>query len=510
MVVAETIHTLEPGGAEARAFAVRDGRFCYVGSRAGALALRGPKTEVLDAGRHVVMPGLIDPHVHLTAVGAALHEVALAGASSFDEVVRRTIGFAATTDDAWIVGSGWDQSRWPGAAFPVHDALSAALPERPVMLRRVDGHAVLVNAKAMALAGITPATEAPPGGRILHDDAGNPTGVFIDSAIDPIVRVVPPPSHAQLVRFTHAAVAAANCAGVTAVGEAATSAAALAAFEEVAREGRLHVRIHAMLHDEPAVVERYLERGPVCDAFDGRLSIRALKVFADGALGSRGAALLEPYADEPDNAGLLRETASQIADAATRALARGYQLCVHAIGDRANRTALDGYERALATVPPGDYRLRIEHAQVVDPQDVPRFKALGVIASIQASHQLGDAAWAAARLGPARMNHAYAWRALLDTGIILANGSDAPVEPFDPRRTFAAAIAPAGGMMRDEALRSMTIWAAYANFAEHAIGSIAPGKDADFVIVDRDWMREPVDSIGGTQMVGTYSRGRRV
>lgn len=522
-MLARRVRTVDDGMPVAEAFAVRAGRFTYVGSRDGALALRGAGTEIVDAGEATVLPGFIDAHLHLTSVGAALHEVDLVHVASFAEVVARTVAFAKTSPDAWIRGDGWDQNLWPGKAFPTHDALSAAIPDRPVVLERIDGHALLANAKAMQLAGITKATPDPAGGRILRDGAGNPTGVFVDNAMALVSRGIPPPSHDELVRQTRDAVAEANRFGVTAIGEAYTTAGALAAFEELARSADLQLRIAAMLADDPALLAERFAKGPVRDAYDGRLSVAAIKMFVDGALGSRGAALLAPYTDDPGNSGLIRTPQTHIADVATRALAHGFQTCVHAIGDRGNRIVLDAYESALRTAPAGDYRLRIEHAQVLSPEDIPRFRALGIIPSMQTTHQISDMGWAEARLGPERVKGAYAWRSLLDTGVIIPNGTDAPVESVNTLRTFHAAIArkdesnqPAGGwypaqrMTREEALKSMTIWAAYANFAEHAIGSIAAGKYADFVVLDSDLMTALADEIMHAKILATYSGGKRV
>ena len=523
IVSAQTIHTVESANPSVTAFAVRNGRFIYAGSLDGALGLRGSKTEVIDFGNATILPGLIDAHMHLTSVGQALHEVDLYHVTSFDEIVRRTVAFSKTSPDSWITGEGWDQNLWPGQAFPTHEALSAALPNRPVLLERVDGHAILVNAEAMRVAHVTRATPDPVGGRILRDALGNPTGVFIDNAMGLIFDVVPAPSHEQLVRWARAACSEANRFGVTAIGEANTTGAALAALEELARTNELPIRIHTMLSDDPDLIATHLAKGPVHGAYDGRLSVRAIKMFSDGALGSRGAALLQPYTDDPANSGLLRITQGHITDVATRALAHGFQTCVHAIGDRGNRTVLDAYEAALRTVSRHDYRLRIEHAQVLSPQDIPRFKALGIIPSMQTTHQISDMGWAQDRLGPDRIKGAYAWRSLLDTGVIIANGTDAPVEPVNTLRTFHSAISrqnsenlPAGGwypaqrMNRDEALRSMTIWAAHANFSEDTIGSIAPGKYADFVVMDQDWMKVAPESIMQTRIHATYSSGRKV
>jgi predicted amidohydrolase YtcJ len=524
IVTAATIHTVDARTPRAQAFAVRGGRFVYAGSRAGALALRGPRTKVLDAGGATVLPGLIDAHLHFTAVGEALHEVDLVHAATFDEVVRRTVAFAAASRDAWIVGDGWDQNLWPDKNFPAHDALSAAIPDRPVVLHRIDGHALLANAKAMELAGVVATTPDPPGGRILRDAHGAPTGVFVDNARTLVTHAIPPATHAQLVRAAEAALAECHRWGLTAIGDPGNGQDVIDAYEELARNGRYTLRNHVMLAgSEPALVDAYLARGPRPLDRDGRLAIRAIKLYADGALGSRGAALLAPYSDDPGNTGLLRTAQADVQHLCERALKAGFQVCTHAIGDRGNRIVLDAYEAALRTSPARDHRLRIEHAQVLAPSDIPRFARLGVIASMQSTHQISDMPWAQARLGPDRVRGAYAWRALLDTGVQIANGTDAPVEAVNSLRTFHAAITreneanqPPGGwypqqrMTRDEALRSMTIWAARANFMEHAVGSITPGKYADFTVLDRDWMHVAPEAIMATRVLATYSAGKPV
>ena len=524
IVTAATIHTVDAHTPRAQAFAVRDGRFVYVGSREGAHALRGPRTKSLDLGNVTVLPGLIDAHLHFTGVGAALHEVDLVHAATFDEVVRRTVAFARTSPDPWIIGDGWDQNLWPDKNFPAHAALSAAIPDRPVVLHRVDGHALLANAKAMELAGTIGATPDPVGGRILRDAHGAPTGVFVDNARTLVTHAIPPATHEQLLRASEAALGECHRWGLTAIGDPGNGQNVVAAYEELARNGRYTLRNHVMLAgSDPALVDAYLARGPRTLAFDGRLSFRAIKLYADGALGSRGAALLAPYSDDPGNTGLLRTAQAEVQNLCERALKAGFQVCTHAIGDRGNRVVLDAYEAALRTTRVRDHRFRIEHAQVLAPSDIPRFAQLGVIASMQSTHQISDMAWAQGRLGPERVRGAYAWRALLDTGAIVANGTDAPVEAVNSLRTFHAAITreneanqPSGGwypqqrMTRDEALRSMTIWAAHANFMEHAAGSIAPGKYADFAVLDRDWMRVAPDAIMSSRVLATYSAGRPV
>lgn len=529
IVTGATIHTCDDRSPAVEAFAVKDGHFVYAGSRDGALALRGATTEILDLPGRTVLPGLIDAHAHLTYVGLDLSHVSLYKAASFDEIVARTVAFYRASPqlqqmrDVWIQGDGWDQNLWPGKAFPTHDTLSAAFPDRPVVLERVDGHALLANAKAMQLAGVDRRTPDPQGGRILRDANGEPTGVFIDDAQSLIMRVLPPPTHEQLVHATTLAIAEANRWGLTTIAEPGVNEAFLAAQRELIERREFTLRNYAMLSDDATLLAAHFASGIVEGESGGRLWIRAVKMFADGALGSRGAALLEPYSDDPGNTGLITTPQAHIQAVTEQALAHGFQVCVHAIGDRGNRMVLDAYEAALRAVPSNEPRLRIEHAQVLAASDIPRFAQLGIIPSMQTTHQISDMGWAQARLGPTRVLGAYAWRALLDTGVIVANGTDAPVEPLNTLRTFHAAITrqneanlPPGGwypdqrMTRAQALRSMTIWAAHANFQEGVLGSITPGKYADFVVMDRDWMQAPPEEIMATQILATYSGGAQV
>jgi predicted amidohydrolase YtcJ len=523
IVTGATIHTVDDAYVAPRAFSVRDGRFVYVGSIDGAMTLRGPNTLVLDLSGRTVLPGLIDAHLHLMGVGLDLVEVDLYKLRSYDEVVARTLAFARKSPDPWILGDGWDQNLWPGKTFPTHGALSAALPDRPVALSRVDGHAVLANAKAMQLAGVSASTPDPAGGQIVRDAGGNPTGVFLDGAQALIYGKVPPPTRAQLVRAARGAIAECNRWGLTTVAEPGTDDAQLAAYAQLLDANDFTLRAYTMLRDQPALIDEHLQSGPVDAAYDGRLWVRAIKLYADGALGSRGAALLAPYSDDPGNSGIVVSSGAHMQAVTERALRAGFQVCVHAIGDRGNRIALDAYEGALRAVPSTDPRLRVEHAQILSDADIPRFAKLGVIPSMQTTHQISDMAWAQARLGPERILGAYAWRSLLDSGVIIANGTDAPVESVNTLRTFHAAIArqneanlPPGGwyanqrMTREEALKSMTIWAAHANFQERVLGSITPGKYADFVVMDRDWMSVPAEDIMATRIIGTYLGGKSV
>lgn len=516
IVIGGTIHTADEASPSAQAFAVRGGRFACVGSVADAMALRGPSTTVLDVREQTVLPGFVDAHLHLTYLGLRLEQVDLDGVQSAEELVERTRSFTHTTGDSWILGRGWDETRWSEPRLPSHEQLSAALPHRPVALTRVDGHAVLVNARAMTIAGIDETTPDPPGGRIVRDGNGKPTGVLVDAAETLVFDAVPKPSHDRLMRATRAAIAQCNRYGITAVAEPGCDGNVLAAHAELIARGEYSIRNYAMLDDEPRLIEAHLRGGRIDAAHDGRLWVRAIKMYADGALGSRGAALLAPYSDDPKNSGLILASRERIESVTEDALRAGFQVCVHAIGDRANRNALDAFEAAIGRVRPDfDPRLRIEHAQVVAPQDVPRFARLGVIASMQTTHAISDARWVRARLGPERSAHAYAWRSLLAAGAVVANGTDAPVESADPARSFVAAVTHAGWnpeerMTRREALLAMTIVPARAAFAERLIGSIALGKYADFVVIDRDWMTAAIESIEATRTIATYFAGRRV
>lgn len=511
IVLGETIHSLDDESPAPEAFAVRQGRFAYVGSAAGAMALRGPATGVLDARKYTVLPGFVDAHLHLTSLGLKLDAVDLADVRSLEELVANAAAFARNSRDEWILGRGWDEHRWAGASVPAHDALSAAIPDRPVALTRVDGHAVLANACALQLAGLDDATADPPGGRLQRDAAGKLTGVLVDAAQAILCEKIPAPTHERLVEATRAAIAECNRWGITAVAEPGCGDDVLLAHRELIGRGEYSIRNHAMLHDQPALVAAHMRRGIVDGAHDGRLSVRSVKMYADGALGSRGAALLAPYSDEPANCGLILTPQSRIEEMTADALRHGFQVCVHAIGDRANRIVLNAFEAALRRAGGGDPRLRVEHAQVIALDDIPRFATLGIIASVQATHALSDLPWAQARLGPQRLRGAYAWRSLLDNGAFLANGTDAPVESASTPRTFFASISdPRRAMTRAEALASMTIWAARANFQDEVAGSITRGKHADFVLMDRDWLRIAPDEVERTEILATYFSGECV
>jgi predicted amidohydrolase YtcJ len=518
------IHTVDDARPHAQALAVRDGRVAFVGDAPGALALRGPATRVLDLGGKTVIPGMVDAHAHLLGLGQALRTVDLTGTRSYDEVIARVAARAREVPaGAWIVGRGWDQNDWGDTRFPTHDALTRAVPGHPVYLERVDGHAGLVNAAAMRAAGVTAQTRDPEGGRVERDAGGAPTGVFVDNAQGLVERAIPAPTAAELRERVRAATKEMHRWGLVGVHDAGEPRRVIELLEEMARAGELDLRAYVMVGDDSADVAHYLGRGPRSALHGGRLWVRAIKLYADGALGSRGAALLEPYSDDPKNRGLLVSAPAHIQDVAARALRAGFQVNTHAIGDRGNRLVLDAYEKALAGAPTADHRFRVEHAQILHWDDVPRFAQLGVIPSMQGSHQTSDMYWAGTRLGEGRLYGAYAWRSLLDAGSVVPNGSDFPVEQVNPLISFKAAVSrqdarnwPPGGwhpeqrMTREEALRSMTLWPAFAAFQEREMGSLAPGKYADFVVLDRDIMRVPAEEILDTRVLATYLGGRAV
>ena len=397
-----TIHAADDRFSAPHAFAVRGDRFSYVGDAEGAMSQRGPATTVIDASAFTILPGFVDAHLHLTSLGLKLEQAALDGARSVEELVARAANFAQASRDPWILGRGWDQNLWPVAAFPSHELLSAAIDDRPVALARVDGHALLANARAMAIASVDESTPDPPGGRLVRDARGKPTGLFIDAAQELIYSVVPKATQERLVRAIRAGIAECNRCGVTAVAEPGCSAAMLAAHRELLESGEYSIRNYAMLDDDDALIAAHVRDGSVEAAYNGRLWIRAIKMYADGALGSRGAALLEASADDPGNLGLISTPQQRIESVTQAGLRSGFQTCVHAIGDRANRMVLDAFERVLPRGGDASVRLRIEHVQVIAAQDVVRLAELGVIASMQASHALSDIAWVPARLGMAQ------------------------------------------------------------------------------------------------------------
>lgn len=511
----------------AEAFAVEDGAFSAVGSEDEVMALRGRATIVVDLNGGIVLPGLIDAHGHLAGLGELkVGVVDLTGTRSYEEVIERVADRAGRTEPgAWIIGRGWDHESWPEREMPVHGPLSEAVPDHPVWLARVDGHASLANAAAMTIAGISESTPNPAGGEVLREPSGALTGVFVDAAESLVSGVIP----ASVFGEARAALLAAQdlclAAGLTGVHDAGVAPDLAELYSDLESSGALRLRVYGMMPAQHAA-RWFEENEPIAG---DRFSLRACKVYADGAMGSRGAWLLEPYQDRPtdDNgmpySGLAVTDPREIEALARHALDRGYQVCTHAIGDRANREVLDAYERALADRNADVARFRVEHAQLLHPDDIARFAALGVIASVQPTHCTSDMRWVEDRVGPARADGAYAWQSLARSGARLALGSDFPVESHNPFLGFYAAVtrldasgSPGGGwrpaerLTREQALRGMTIDAAFAAFDEHRLGSIEPGKRADFILVDRDVLTCPEADIPATRVLQTWIDGERV
>jgi predicted amidohydrolase YtcJ len=464
-----------------------------------------PNANVVDASNATILPGLTDAHGHLYGLGLALDTVNLVDTTSYDEVVARVRERASrAAAGEWILGRGWDQNDWTVKEFPTAAALDAAIPDKPVWLRRIDGHAGLANSAAMRAAGVTAATKDPEGGKILRDAAGNPTGVFIDEAMELVDKIVPPPAPAQRKARVLAAAQAIAATGLTELHDAGIDPATIVAVQELIDEKRFPIRVYAMLADNAALLNLWFAQKPLI-GYGGRLTVRSVKLYADGALGSRGAALLEPYSDDPGNSGLMIASPEHIEDVARRARAAGYQVNAHAIGDRGVRNVIDAYARAGVTAAD---RYRVEHLQVISPPDVPRLVGHGIIASMQPTHATSDMYWAEARLGPERVKGAYAWRTILDAGGRLALGSDFPVEEVNPFHGIYAAVTrqdqkgwPADGwypsqrLSLAEAIRGFTLDAAHAAFEEGSRGTIEAGKLADLTIVEGDFMNMPAGEL---------------
>jgi len=498
------LYTVDSRNSVADAIAIAGDRIIQVGRNADALALRAASTRVLDMRGATIVPGFHDAHGHVVGLGASLQDVDLRGTSSYEEVVGRVRRrLASARPGEWIIGRGWDQNDWAEKAFPTHDLLSAATPNNPVYLTRVDGHAGLANRKAMETAGLTSSTSDPPGGRIVRAD-GQPSGVLIDGAQAVVTSKIPPVSRQQLEDQIRLADRELRRVGITMVDDAGADGETVDAYKRLIEAGTIKTRLYVMLRGSLPQLTPFFARGPVNDFASHRLAVRAVKIYADGALGSRGAALLEPYADEPTTTGLLVTPPDEVYAQTLAAAKAGFQVGIHAIGDRANRQAMDTFERVEREVPGArDLRMRIEHAQILDAAEIPRFARLGVIASMQPTHATSDMPWAATRIGDARVEEgAYVWRKLLDAGAVIASGSDFPVEDANPLPGFYAAITrqdttgkPAGGwtpsqrMTREEALASFTRQAAFASHAETQMGSIESGKLADLVVLSRDIMR---------------------
>ncbi|HEY7753945.1 MAG TPA: amidohydrolase [Steroidobacteraceae bacterium] len=508
------VHTGVPGAPRAQAVLSVGGRIVFAGASDEALRRAPDGARAIDLRGATVLPGLADAHAHLSGIGWRELDFDLTGVPGLAELQERLRARAATDPADWIVGRGWIESKWSPAAFPSRQDLDAAVSSKPVVLERADGHAVVVNSLALGIAGIGKDTADPAGGEILRDAAtGEPTGMLVDAAADLVTRHVPPRSADDLRRALLAGADRSVRLGWTQLQVAGMNWREIDELCRLYADGRVKLRVYAAIDAPGPDAEKLLAAGRRYRSCDPRLTVRAIKLYIDGALGSRGAALLEPYSDSPESRGLLRNPPEEILRVAKAGLASGIQVWTHAIGDRGNRIVLDQYEQALAAVPERaravpDPRPRIEHVQVIADEDIARLARLGVIASMQPSHAISDMLFAPARLGPARIGRAYAWRKVLEAGAVLAGGSDAPVEQGDPRIEYYAAVArrtlegfarPDWGLdqrlSRDEALAALTTGPAYAAFEERVRGTIETGKWADFSVFSMDLTQVPEGAI---------------
>ncbi len=527
--------TMNPGQPSVEALAIKDGRIAWVGSTTEAKALFGVAAPTMDLGGAAVLPGIIDAHAHLMSLGESFLKLDLKGIASPEEAARRVKEKAATLRTGeWILGWGWDEGKWAGH-YPTHELLTEAAPTNPVFLTGLHSFAAWVNKRALLVAGINKNTRDPENGKVVRDEkTGEPTGVLINRAQELVASHVAP-LDLDSVKIA-LELAARECLrnGLTSVHEARVTPIMLQALREMVKKGQLPLRVYAMLDGaNPVLIDEWLKRGPEIDA-QHRLTIRSVKVFADGALGSRGAALFEPYTDAPDANGSIATREEDIYALTRRCLERGFQVATHAIGDAANHLVLDAYEKALkqasgaapgtaAAVGRNDARLRIEHAQVLAAADIPRFVELGVIASMQPTHCTSDMAWAERRVGPVRIKGAYAWRSVLKTGAHVPISSDFPGETLNPFYGIYAAVTrqdptgkPDGGwypeqrMTLDEALRGYTLEAAYAEFEEKQKGSIEKGKLADLIVISKDPATVPPGDLLRISVLKTFIDGKLV
>jgi predicted amidohydrolase YtcJ len=474
-------------------------------------------TQVIDAGGKAVFPGFIDAHSHFGEYGQSLSSVDLFGCTSIEEVVSRTKQFAAAHPGTpWIFGTGWDQNKFPSKAFPNNTLLSQAFPNTPVTLMRVDGHAMMANDKALEIAGIHTG-QTLLGGKI-ETEQGKLTGILIDNAWKLVADKFPRPSLADEVTWGLAAQKNCFAQGLTCVADCGINTDQILTYDSLQKSGKIKMRVYALIMDNPANLAYWIPKGPY---HTDRLFVKGIKAYADGALGSRGACLLAPYSDKPGWTGFLLHPIAHYDSLAQALIHTNFQLCTHAIGDSGNRVILEAYGKILSAG--NDRRWRIEHAQVLAPEDINLFGQYSIIPSVQPTHATSDMYWAAERLGTERIKTAYAYHQLLSQNGWMPLGTDFPVEDISPFKTFLAAVFrvdakgfPPGGfqkenaLSRQEAIQGMTIWAARSEFEEKEIGSLEVGKWADFIILDQDLMEVSQEDVLKTKVLSTWSAGQKV
>jgi predicted amidohydrolase YtcJ len=523
------IYTVDERRPKAEAIAVKNGRIVFVGSNRDAQKYVGKSTQVIDLMGKTVFPGMTDSHQHLSGVGFREMTLNLEGTTSLEDFLGKVKARVAQAKPGeWVTGRGWIETFWKPPVFPTRAQLDEIAPNNPVILTRADGHASVVNSTALKVALVDKNTPNPFGGEISKGPDGEPNGMLIDAAQGLVRRHIPGTTPQDAERAVTLGVKRNIELGWTQIQDAGGSYAEAELFKKLYGEGKIKLRIYKAVHGPGPSATKLLAAGPIIGAFDHRFTFRTIKVVSDGALGSRGAALLQPYSDAPNTSGLMTVKQEELAPMLALALEKGIQVETHAIGDRANRFTLDEYDKAFKAVPRAqrkvtDPRWRVEHSQIVDRVDLPRFAKLDVIPSMQPSHAIGDLHFAPSRLGIARLKGAYAWQSLIKSGAIISGGSDAPVERGEPMIEFYAAVArkdmkgfsgegwhPEEAVTREQALKMFTIWPAYAAFEEKLRGSIEVGKLADFTILSADIMKIPEAEILKTRCVMTVIGGEIV
>lgn len=509
------IYTVDSTFSEAEAMAISDGKIIAIGKSADLQKEYSAKKEI-DAKGKAIYPGFIDGHAHFLAYGLGLNTVDLVDTKSWEEIITKVKVFASQNTEGWILGRGWDQNDWSNKNFPSNAELNRLFPNQPILLNRVDGHAAIANQKALDLAGIKPG-QTLVGGEIGTEN-GKLTGLLVDNAVDLVSSKIPKPTTEQVNKALLDAQKNCFAAGLTTIVDCGLDHQAVSTIDALQKAEQLKMRLFIMLSDSPENFDFLVKNGAIKT---DRLNVRAFKVYADGALGSRGACLLNPYADQAGHFGFLLSPKAHYLELAQKIAGKGFQMCTHAIGDSANREILNVYAKVLKGK--NDLRWRIEHAQVVNSADFAKFGANSVVPSVQPTHATSDMYWAGERLGSERIKGAYAYQQLLQQNGWLVLGTDFPVEDISPMRTFYAAVVrkdakgwPSKGfqtenaLSRADALRGMTIWAAKGNFEEKEKGSIEVGKFADFIILDRDILKIAGDQILGTKVLNTYVNGEKV
>jgi predicted amidohydrolase YtcJ len=527
------IVTVDDGRPEAEAIAISRDRIQAIGTAAEIKAMTGPNTQVIDLQGQLAIPGFIESHAHFASLGGAQMQLNLMNVESWDKIVAMVAeAVSRARPGEWIYGRGWHQEKWTSRptvhveGFPTHESLDKVSPNNPVLLVHASGHAAFANGKAMELSGIRRPTESPAGGEILRDKNGDATGLLRETAQRLIKRGAgaPPPTPEETVARERKALELASAEvlakGVTTFQDAGSDFATIDRMKQMIDEGKIGVRLWVMVRSSNEAIAPRLAQYKMIGYGDGRLTVRAIKRQVDGALGPRGAWLLAPYSDKPESKGLETTKVAEIEETARLAMQHGYQLAVHAIGDRANRETLDIFERAFKANPTKkDLRWRVEHAQHISAQDIPRFGKLGVIASMEGIHCTSDAPYVLERLGPARAKEgAYVWQKLMKSGAVVTNGTDAPVEDVDPIASYYASVSrklangtvfyPDQRMSRVEALKSYTINGAYAGFDEDNRGSLKPGKYADITVLSKDILKIPEDEIPTAKVTYTIVGGK--